>query len=456
MKNTCIAILVLLIMVHCTDNFLDIEPESTADVEDIYQTEDDFFQAVVGAYDELQSSGQYGENFQYLFDLRADLIGESSASLQDGIYYQIDRFLSRSENTIFSESWGSLYQGINRSNLILEKLEEVSLPSDFETQISAEARFIRALSYFNIVRIWGEAPLVTSVLSPDDAVGASKDDIQTIYDFITTELSEIAEQLPTIYEEVDEGRATQFAALALLGKVQLQQGNYEEAESALQSVINSGLYDLEPVFGDIFSIDNEWGQEIIFAIRWKRLVEETDLFFVRTTQPITVSETFLAEFDAEDQRLASANLSTIGSYSVPTKFADPSGTDGKTGMDFPVIRYADVLLMYAEAINEQAYQSSGEAFDMLNLVRTRAGLENLDNATITNQEEFRTALFQERRKELVYEGHVWFDMIRMDDPVARMSDAGLSITENNFIYPIPQSEINRINSSGFQQNEGYE
>ncbi|MEQ8240231.1 MAG: RagB/SusD family nutrient uptake outer membrane protein, partial [Cyclobacteriaceae bacterium] len=239
--------------------------------------------------------------------------------------------------------------------------------------------------------------------------------------------------------------------------VYLENGDYQNASTVLKEVIDAGVFDLQPTFSEVFPIQNEMNPEIIFAVRWKRLVEETNLFFGRATLPVTLSSSFLDSFDTNDQRLSASEIGVIGSYSVPVKFIDPAGSDGKTGLDFPVLRFADVLLMYAEALNELGFQPTGEAFDALNNVRVRAGLTALTSTTITDQQAFRNALLDERKKELIYEGHAWFDLIRLGDAKTQILETlGLTISEGQFIYPIPQSEINRIGSDRFQQNPAYQ
>ncbi|MEQ8550806.1 MAG: RagB/SusD family nutrient uptake outer membrane protein [Cyclobacteriaceae bacterium] len=457
MKKLYIILLSALVLTSCGDEFLDLQPESVADIKDIYKTETDFIQAMIGAYDELQSSGQYGRNFHYLFDTRADLVGESTAGFQDGIYYEIDRFLLRSENPLIQQTWASLYTGINRANLIIEKLDESSVLASTKRNLNAEARFIRALSYFNIVRIWGAAPLITKTISPDEALEVTRNSKLDIYNFIIAELDQISTTLPAAYDAEFAGRATKYAASALLGKVYLENGDYQNASTVLKEVIDAGVFDLQPTFSEVFPIQNEMNPEIIFAVRWKRLVEETNLFFGRATLPVTLSSSFLDSFDTNDQRLSASEIGVIGSYSVPVKFIDPAGSDGKTGLDFPVLRFADVLLMYAEALNELGFQPTGEAFDALNNVRVRAGLTALTSTTITDQQAFRNALLDERKKELIYEGHAWFDLIRLGDAKTQILETlGLTISEGQFIYPIPQSEINRIGSDRFQQNPAYQ
>jgi len=457
MKKLYIILLSALVLMSCGEDFLDLQPESVADIKDIYKTETDFIQAMIGAYDELQSAGQYGRNFHYLFDTRAELVGESTAGFQDGIYYEVDRFLLRSENPLIQQTWASLYTGINRSNLIIEKLNESSVLASTKRNLNAEARFIRALSYFNIVRLWGAAPLVTKTISPDEALEVTRNSQVAIYNFIIAELDQIREILPATYDAAYAGRATRHAASSLLGKVYLENKDYQNASIVLKEVIDAGVFELQPTFSDVFPVQNEMNAEIIFAVRWKRLVEETNLFFGRATLPVTLSASFLDSFDANDQRLSSSEIGTVGSYSVPVKFIDPAGSDGKTGLDFPVLRYADVLLMYAEALNETSFQPAGEAFEALNNVRVRAGLSALTSATVSDQQSFRNTLLEERKKELIYEGHAWFDLIRLGDAKTQILEVlGLTITDGQFIYPIPQSEINRIGSNKFQQNEAYQ
>lgn len=455
MKNEICFLILGILLVSCGERFLELQSESVADVQDVYKSEEDFEQAIIGAYDELQSGGQYGGSFQAMMETRADIVGEESAAFRDGIYYELDRFLLRPTNPIVRTAWSSVYKGIFRCNMILEKLEESQLNVDFKLQVEAEARFIRALSYFNAIRFWGDLPLILQPISPDDALELGRTGTAEISEVISEDLNFAISHLPTVYRTSDAGRATQGAAKALLAKLYVTEERYQEAEQILSELV-SGQYSLLANIDEVFDPRNEINDEILFSVRWKKLVEETDLFFSRATNVIVISADFLESFEAGDPRRDLTELTLVGSYSVPNKYVDPSGTDGKTGRDFPVLRFSDVLLMYAETLNEIGYVADGKAFDAINEVRSRVGLSALTATQFPNQASFREAVFRERGHELALEGHRWFDLVRAENAASVLEPQGISVEPFQFLYPIPQTEIDRINNSIFTQNPGYE
>lgn len=454
--TTHFALLVAMICLSgCGEQFLDIQPESVADVEDVYQSQKDFEQALIGVYNELQSEGQYGEAFQALIETRADNLKETTAGFQDGIFFQIDRFLVRADNPVLDDAWNSIYKAIYRANLILEKLPDAGLTQEVAQAIAAEARALRALNYFNAVRIWGEIPLLTSTQSPDQAIEATRASLVQLYNLIEQDLQNAAQVLPANYPDENLGRMTKYAATGLLAKVYLTQQKYQETADVLKPLMDQGIYVLLPNYEEVFNISNELNPEILFAVRYKRLVAEVNMFFSRAGNALTVSDSLAALYGPGDQRADLNQMTTVGSYLLPAKFSSGGASDRKTGLDYPLLRYADVLLMYAEARNELSYQGNGPAMNALNQVRTRAGMAPYTQERLPSQEAFRQAVWLERRLELAFEMHRWFDLVRTNQAQTAMQADNLSIDDYQLRYPIPQSEIDRIQNPGFVQNPGY-
>lgn len=458
MKNTIKYTLFLFIIAlsSCSDEFIEKAPISEGNAENFYKTADDFEAAIIATYANLRSPNQYGSSdtryggaFYALMEVRADDASDGSATSGAGKdVFDIDTFVDNPLSGVIEDAWISIFKTIFDANAIITRIGGADLDSQVKAQYTAEARFLRGLCYFNAVRLWGKVPVVLTEITPQQAKTLSRDDVAAVYAAIEADFGFAAQNLPASVAG-KEGRATSGAAKAFLGKVYLTQQKWGDATKVLIEVVQSKTYDLEPNVQDVFKLDNELDQEILFAIRFSTA---TDLGHFGFGTPTYTALSAL--YDAADARLAL--LAPVGSgdpdSTYPTKQHDPSS--GEKGRDFPVLRYSDVLLMLAEAQNETAYQASGDAFKHLNAVRSRAGLAALTSTAVTNQDEFRTAVLKERRLELALESHRWFDLLRTNEAANALSGAG--IKAHQLLYPIPQNEINVYNdASKFPQNTGY-
>lgn len=439
----------------CEDE-LDLVPQSQLSTDGFYQTDADFEQAILGVYNSFRE--QFDDIWVY-GDIRSDnTIPNVSGSITTLIDF--DGFSILPDNASIADKWDDSYNSIARINALLDRIDEADISESVRTRVRGEALFARGLVYFNVVRIFGNAPLVLNEISGLEALEFPQSPPAEIYPQIVADLTEAVNLLPASFSGDDVGRATSVAANALLGRVQLTNGNYAAAETALRSVTaqegtNLGLLDS---YADVFDINNEYNEEIIFAIRWANdgINGNGFNFGFTENEPNNRATTDLYnEFETGDLR-RDQTLNTTVSATDTLVYKYGPGESGLGESDWPVIRYSDVLLMLSEAINEQAYVADGEAFDLLNRVRTRAGLTGVTSATVADQAAFRLAIEHERRVELASEGHRWFDLVRTGRYLDVMGSKGFDVEAFNDLFPIPEDEIFKINDSNILgQNPGY-
>ena len=452
----------VLISASCSNDFVELVSQDFLSSEEFYQTQDDYNSAILAAYAKLQS--QVSIYFE-LVEWRSDNLdlGAPTSGTQDR--FNINKFQETFANGEIQEAWGSYYNGILRTNAITDRIGNADFDDEIKRRFEAEARFIRAMIYFNIVRFWGDAPIILSEVTPEESLKIGRSPANEVYQAIESDLEFATSNLPQS-DAQDLGRATSGAALSLLGKVYLTQGKYTEAVSVLNSVI--GQYSLLNNIVDVFDPNNKANNEIIFSIRFDKEVEGEGhgLWFAVSdisTAPLTTK--LKNAYTTTDTREVLIDYVPSGNLLVPSKFLDTESTATRRfGNDYIILRYADVILMLAEALNEQGYQATGKAFDLLNQVRTRSGLYALTANDLPNQDAFRNALLLERFLEFPLEGHRWFDLIRTRKARAEInsgvtqvnSNDGLIIQEFQLLFPVPQSEIEKINNTDlFYQNEGY-
>tara|TARA_B100000809_G_scaffold138551_1_gene136155 strand:- start:16381 stop:17763 length:1383 start_codon:yes stop_codon:yes gene_type:complete len=456
-KTRFILVVSACLLLSCNSDFIELTSISESSSENFYVTSNDFENAVVACYDALQSDDLYGEAFDRLIAIRADdAVDDNSSSSTRAA--DIDKFEESATNAFVYKAWRGSYIGISRCNIVLSRIDEADIDTSLKNQLKSEAQFIRALIYFNAIRMWGDVPLITQEQSVAQ-INQQIQDKTLIRNSVTDVYATIIEDLTFAEQNLavnnDFRRATRDAAKSLLGKVYLTQGNFPQAKLKLNEVI--GNYELLTSFESVFDVDNKNNKEIIFSISYdKNIANEGHSAWYSNDNFVIIPQTLLDSYDANDTRLPLVKTSENNEgFIIPGKFFDEQ-SQNQFGNNFPVLRYSDVLLMNAEASNEISYIADGEAFDLLNEVRNRAGLSNYTNSDLANQEEFRTAVLLERKLELALEYDRWFDLLRTRTAILEMSKVGLSITSDDLLFPIPQSEIEIINNpSGFPQNAGY-
>lgn len=449
-------------MTSCGDSFFDLEPASSVTIDKVYKTASDYNVAVIGCYAKLQSQVNfYTECCEYRSDNLS--LGAPTAGTQDR--YDIDHFTEKPSNGILSSYWANFNNNVYRCNLLLDQIDGANFAENLKKQYKGEAMFIRALNYFNMYRIWGGVPATKHVVSAAEALKVARYSDEQMFDLIAGDLKEIVDNnyLPETYSSADMGRATSGAAKALLGKVYLTFHKWTEAKDILSQLI--GKYQLVSPIAQVFDVDNKNNNEIIFAVHFNKEIEgEGHSYWYNLTNAsddTNQTSSLLNTFPTGDARKDLITYVQVEkNVRLMNKFYDTKSPTFKTvGNDQILLRCADVLLMYAEALNEIQYDASegSLALKYLNAVRQRAGISNLTVKQLPTQEKFRKGILVERQREFPYEGQRWFDLVRMGFAKSVMAENGVEIKDYQLLFPIPQQEIEKVgDKSILWQNPGYD
>jgi hypothetical protein len=471
----------VLLLSSCGKGFIDLKPISNVTTDNFYQTAEDFRNAVNGAYNALRTGGTYGADSYIFAEIRSDNsmpVASGSVTDQD----EFDRFYIRTTNPFINNRWSNSYTAIARCNAILGRIDPIAMDNALKARYIAEAKFLRALFYFNLVRTFGDVPLVLKeITNSDEGYEYGRNPKADVYAQIEKDLTEAAEVLPPSYTGADVGRATEGAARAILGRVLLTQKKYAPAAAQLKAVIDLNRYSLVPVYADFFKVNNESNTEAIFEVQYKsggigQGNPWPNSFAPQNSGNAVIqfggdgnnvpTDDLINEYEAGDLRkdatIATSYVNSNG-VTIPgnfvKKYFDIPTVKNDNGNNIPVIRYADVILMYAECLNEAGYVANGDAFNYLNEVRDRAGLGDLTSTQVPSQAAFRLAMEHERRVEFAFENMRWYDLVRTDRAITVLNGKSTQInlvnpvTPQNQVFPIPQSQID-INSSKITQNVG--
>ena len=468
--NKILIISLLFALQSCSDDYLSPTPESAVSAAGYYTTEAQLESGLINMYDGLQGVNSTSSNDNhstqvefYVTEMRSDNTRTKSS---EGEPEQFENFTVEPTNGIVGDYYRSVYNTIYRANIVLENLGVASAAA--AASFEGEAKFVRAYSYFQLVRLFGDVPLVTSVIGPDDTdVQFTRVSTSEVYNLIVSDLETASASLDDTYRT----RASKSAAQALLAKVHLTLGNYSAAQSLCESVMNAG-FALEPNFKDVFFTEDN--SEVIFAIGYinddakdsQNISAEWLNAVGRTAGVNYVTDEAVAALDAlgGDRTAYSYRIDPVQSEQrqvvkyLPDGDAslgiDPTSSDATlAGNDWIVLRYADVLLMHAEAIMGSGQNTvDASAIASFQQVRDRAGL------TATVSEITKSSLLDERRVELAFENQRLFDLIRLGFAQSVLSDFatnnGFSFTPNDLLLPIPNNEIGLSNGL-LTQNPGY-
>ena len=478
-KNICAFLLSVGMLTGC-DLSLDLQPISEIGEGSFYQTDSDFTTAMVAAYNGMQAPLT---NEWALTELRSDNSRVHNSQTSSNIYIplrELDLMTFTSEHLYIYNYWADTYQNISRVNTILDKLDNVESP-ELQEQLLAESKFIRAYHYFNLVRLFGEAFLVDTRISAQDAKEMTVSSSNELYQFIISDLNAAASMLPPSYGPEYAGRATSWAAKALLAKVYRTQKKFAEAAPILKDIIDNSPARLlvgENGYASVFSTSNELNAEIIFAVRFKSgglgIGGPFANYFAPQNSGSYVingdgdhfnrpSDDLISQFSENDLRLNTTFLpgyNGAGGAFVPDPyvskfFYDVSISDDAEN-DIPIIRFADILLMYAEALNETGNTSLG--LDYLNTVRMRAGLDGYDISEVDSKQAFTEKLLLERRLEFAFENQRWFDLVlynMVEETLNTQYETEVFYSEYTFgispvqsdklLLPLPQREVDIFN-----------
>jgi hypothetical protein len=509
MKKFSIIILCALSLGSCSKEFLDVVPEDILTSANFFQTESDFQQALVATYASMQTLG----------DLNSFVMGEMRS---DNTHYDINRaadasiatiarigvadFLDDDGNGVTNSKYNGSYIGISRANAILDRITDVEMDAAAKEQIIAEAKFLRALFYFELVRYYGGVPLHIHEVKNAEEARLPRATVDEVYEVIINDATEAADVLPV--EAAKLGRASKGAAKMLLAYVYMTRKDYAAAETVLTDITGYG-YQLLSDYRSIFDPTNKNNDELIFEVQYLESPTGNPSDFIYRFLPLTDDASIVTGFSVKnitsglnvptkdmletyepgDTRFeASVSIAEgtgetgasfiIDAIKSPVGYVAPPGKVGKpyirkydwphavverTNSNWPIYRYSDALLLLAESLNEQG--KSDQALPYLNEVRHRA-FAGGGTITTTDQAQLREIIAHERRVELAFENKRWLDLVRTGKAMEVMNAHGVemkqldpnvnpsayNVTESRLIFPIPRREVQ---IGDLTQNPGY-
>lgn len=499
-KQLFLLIAVGLLFTQCKKGMLDVDPTiPISTLNDYYQNEAEMVKAVNATYTPL--SAIYNGSAWHIGDIMSDDGDLGGGGGGDGTETaELDNFTVTTFNPVLKLMWAQCYFGILRANLVVEKSPTVPVMSDAVRNRSlGEGKFLRALYYYHLVRVFGDVPLYTNVIDVEQAANITKSPKEAVYAQIIDDLKAADTLLPNTFTGENKGRASAGAAKGLLAAVYLTLKDKPNAALYAKQVIdNKSLYgyDLWSDYADNFKLENENGKESMFEVQYRSgggqwsdygAGHKLNCFFAPRFQDIVQSrgygwnvptKNFADSYensgtdystitDKRRQRTLWIPSDTYDTYTHPEQlvgsplglnvkkyFVPIENTLGDNGgwtcaLNVPIMRYSEVLLIYAEA----AGIAEGKSY--ADLVRNRAGLAPLSSSL--SESQYLEAIYNERRHEFAFEMHRWYDLLRHPNTnyfIDVMRAAGkTNIQEKHRYMPIPQEEIDK--NSNLTQNTGY-
>jgi starch-binding outer membrane protein, SusD/RagB family len=473
---TFIGILFAGIFSSC-ESFLEEEPYDFLGT-NFYQNEKDAAIGLNGVFGILQSQNYYQRTVWLVSELPGDYLQTNATNAPR---QELEGYTYTDTNSEIANWWINAYVMINRANDLLDKVPLITMDEVKKNNILGNARFLRGMAYFDLVRSFGEVPLVlTTIKGPDDEMRPSRDPITQVYAQIIEDLT-FAEANCLTEDKIisaEKGRVSSGAASSLLAKVYLTRATTTAAEDgdvaaalvACNKVIGSGLYQLLPTYSDVFDPTKENGKEHIFSVQFDlppsignitiqmMYPNESALVGGGGAGSFKVNPAFVSSYGGTDVRKTWNVSNMAGAKVLPNyfiyKYRDPLRQGNNSRANWLVLRYADVLLMQSEAKNKLD-PTDVTKFEGINAVHARAGLTALDLTTTPTAEDFVDALVDERGWELCMEGHRRYDLIRLD----RLKQIQLEvynrvIDDKYLLFPIPQSETT-LNPNLQPNNPGF-
>lgn len=498
-KIVGISLFVTVSLLSACNKKLDQMPISDGSTENFYKQPSDFVQAVNSAYNSLRT---YPDRQLNLSETRSDnLYAVSDGGVRE--WEGINSFHKTiAGNAYVSEAWTGNFTGIARANLLLDQLslngESVIADAALRTRLEAEAKFLRAFFYIDLVRWFGRVPIIDKPVSASEALEIGRSPVSDVYDFIITDLKFAADNLPETYASADKGRATKYAAKGMLALVHMTRSGptyningpglglneWSQALTLLNEIIDSKKYSFLPNYTSIFSYTNENNAEVVFDVQFNNgsnpisggtfpWLLAPDNWFQSlgkgtqgglTIRPI--SSDLLNSYEAADTRKAFSIQTGFTYNGVPEsrsfykKYVDVTRVPTNSRLDWPinfiVLRFTDILMLKAECILRGATGTQADVDGIVNQVRSRAGLGPISNVTIAR-------LMEERRKEFAAEGSRWHDLVRSGlvesvitswIPAEDVQKVMQPFQKDYILYPVPQSELD-VKPGLYEQNKGY-
>ncbi|RAJ77323.1 putative outer membrane starch-binding protein [Chitinophaga dinghuensis] len=516
-KIFCLIIVIISLTAISCKKFLNETDPNSINLNNYFKTQSDFDLAVNGAYNQLR--GLYNNKSAWTMgEMRSDNTHYDYKSSDQAVATTnrcaVADFLDDKYNNQTPAKWNAGFNAISAVNTILDHIDDIKLTDASRNAIIGQSKFIRALSYFDLVRFYGGLPIYKHAPLTREETYIPRSSVQEVYDLIIADATDAAAKLdaPTFPQT---GRATKGAALTLLGDVYLTLKKYDLAENALKQVTAMG-YTLFPNYGDAFALVNKNGRESVFEIQFNtalsvpqantdasvynflpRMANTTVVTGINYNNITTVggyntpTQDLISAYESGDLRLDASIGIAEGTFNATDDFTAtavksavnytaPAGKTGRpfpkkflhahtignqTNDDWPVYRYSEVLLLLAESLILQG--KGGEALTYLNQVRTRAFGDATHNITTTDQATLQTIILKERRVELAFENKRWLDLVRTGNAVAVMTAFGIkqkamysylqpgsyNVTENRLLFPIPNAEI--LLNDKLTPNPGY-
>ncbi|MDR2389872.1 MAG: RagB/SusD family nutrient uptake outer membrane protein [Tannerellaceae bacterium] len=512
-------LLIILTCASCSDDFITLNPPSELNAEGFYQTESDMNQAVLSAYGKLRDL--YNSQYIRLGEIRSDNTTYSWLSGNPANEKGIDDFASPllPENSFLNDTWNNSYNVILRCNIVTGRIDNVNFQNEtLKSQYKAEARFLRALMYFYLNRIFGGHALngellgaikVDKEITQDKAYELGRSSLQEIYDLIIEDLAFAETNLPASYGASDIGRATKGAATGLLGKVYmtmagypLNRGNeyYTKAIGQFQTIINNSQYALQPTYSELFDVSNKNTSESLFEVQYKKGAPNgatgspwNNNFAPRFSDKEVVligdkggenspTQDMSDAYETGDPRKyvsmrdgwINAKTGAWESDKYVCKYYDVSTSGSDNDNNWIELRLADIYLLYAEALVRTG-AGRQEAIGYVNKIRQRARntpgdpaiepaeglLKDLEATDVPNDEALLLAIEKERRVELAFENHRWFDLVRTgrakEVMIAEQAKDGYTAftwSDHALAYPVPMT-VMQSNPQKIIQNNGY-
>ncbi len=476
--------LICLFSISCKKDFLEKKPLGQLTSDNFFETADHAVWATNAAYEQLRNWDVHVFSFIGLTDIISDDTDKGSTPSDANFLTELDNFTFDAGNISVGAVWTGYYQGIYRANIALENIPTIEMGEALQTRLLSECRFLRAYYYFNLVRWFGDIPLITKTLDRAD-FSQPRTSKTEVYAQIIQDLENAIDVLPTQFSGVDKGRATKGAAQGLLSKVYLTLGDFTNSSEQALAVIAAQKYALLPSYAQIFTAAGENSSESLFEVQTAAFetggggTQYNEVQGVRGNPNLgwgfnRPSDDLVGDYERGDPR-REATILYVGEvlpdgsalvadnpnifnerYNQKAWVPTHEGGNGNGPGNIRLLRYADVLLIAAEALNELG--ETTDALLYLNLVRARARGQStsiLPDITVTNKEELRTIIWHERRVEFALEQQRWFDLVRQGKAASVMQAVGKNFEIGKHeLLPLPQTEID-LSGGLLEQNAGY-
>lgn len=471
----------------CSKGFLNVPPQGQKVSQQFWQTQNDASEAVNAMYAFLHSWNMNAFAPIALMSMTSGDVDKGSVAGDATFMNDYIHFTVTSTEGQLDGFWTGEYQEINLCNQVLDHVDTMNIDPNLRSRFLAEAKFIRAFSYFRLVRAFGGVPLRLQLPQTPNDYNLPRSPVDSVYAAIERDLTDAASVLPAQYSAIDIGHATKGAALTLLAKVYMYQKNWKQVFNLTNQVMAMGIYHLFPDFEQMFRIPNKNNSESIFEVQCQYLpsnpaASNSQYSQVQGNRQISPSvgwgfnvpnQSLVNEYTPGDTRLlgtvmftgtttpegdvvppAAPGFPTMYNMKSYVPFALAAIDNNGADQDQIILRYAGVLLMNAEAANELG--QTQQALNSLNQVRARARGNNLNavpDITETDQTKLRSIIWHERHLEFAMEFDRFFDLVRQGRAAQVLGPQGFTAGKNE-VMPIPQNEID-LSGGVLKQNPGY-